>query len=137
MNRNGKVRFSVSRIPVVSELRYVSSRAGPLMQLHFSAASLRSTARSLHLIGVEVSPRAFLRWIAKYTELMERYLATIQPQVSDTWRADEMFLRMKGNLNYLYALMDDSTRFLITQQVANTKYTADVRPLSTSEASCG
>ena len=39
-----------------------------------------------------------------------------------------MFLRMKGNLNSLYALMDDSTRFLIAQ-VANTKYTADVRPL--------
>ena len=36
---------------------------------------------------------------------------------------------MKGNLKYLYALMDDSTRFLIAQQVANTKYTADVRPL--------
>ena len=98
------------------------------MQLYFSGASLRNTARSLDLIGVEVSPRTILRWIAKYTELMERYLSTIQPQVSDTWRANEMFLRMKGNLKYLYALMDDSTRFLIAQ-VANTKYTADVRPL--------
>jgi len=99
------------------------------MQLYFSGASLRNTARSLHLIGVEVSPRTILRWIAKYTELMERYLSTIHPQLSDTWRADEMFLKMKGDLKYLYALMDDSTRFIIAQQVANTKYTADVRPL--------
>jgi transposase-like protein len=60
---------------------------------------------------------------------MENYLTKIQPQLSDTWRADEMFLKMKGNLRYLYALMDDRTRFLIAQQVANTKYTADVRPL--------
>jgi transposase-like protein len=60
---------------------------------------------------------------------MERYLSTIPLQLSDTWRADEMFLKMKGNLKYLYALMDDSTRFLIAQQVANTKYTADVLPL--------
>ena len=72
---------------------------------------------------------AILRWIAKYTEVIERYLSTIQPQLSDTWRADEMFLRMKGNLNSLYALMDDSTRFRIAQEVADTKYTADVRPL--------
>jgi transposase-like protein len=36
---------------------------------------------------------------------------------------------MKGNLKYLYALMDDRTRYLIAQQVANTKYTADVQPL--------
>ena len=28
-----------------------------------------------------------------YTDFMERYLGTIQPQLSDTWRADEMFLK--------------------------------------------
>ena len=99
------------------------------MQLYFSGASLRNTARSLQLIGVEVSPRTILRWIDKYTNLMERYLSTVQPQLSDTWRADEMFLKMKGDLKYLYALLDDQTRFLIAQQVASTKYTADVRPL--------
>jgi len=99
------------------------------MQLYFSGESLRNTARSLRMIGVEVSPRTILRWIDKYTALMERYLSKIQPQVSDTWRADEMFLKMKGNLKYLYALMDDQTRFWIAQEVANSKYTADVRPL--------
>lgn len=99
------------------------------MQLYFSGESLRNTARSLRMIGVEVTPRTILRWIDKYTGLMERYLATIQPQLSDTWRADEIFLKMKGNLKYLYALMDDQTRFWIAQEVANTKYTADVRPL--------
>src|SRR5208337_2384939 len=30
---------------------------------------------------------------------------------------------------YLYALMDDQTRFWIAQEVAGTKYTADVVPL--------
>lgn len=99
------------------------------MQLYFSGESLRNTARSLKMIGVEVSPRTILRWIDKYTALMEKYLAKIQPQLSDTWRADEMFLKMKGNLKYLYALMDDQTRFWIAQEVTNTKYTADVRPL--------
>jgi len=99
------------------------------MQLYFSGESLRNTARSLHMIGVYVSYKTVYLWIRKYTELMERYLVTVQPQVSDTWRADEMFLKMRGELKYLYALMDDQTRFLIAQQVASTKYTADVRPL--------
>jgi transposase-like protein len=99
------------------------------LQLYFSGESLRNTARSLRMIGVEVSPRTILRWIDKYTTLMERYLSKIQPQLSDSWRADEMFLKMKGNLKYLYALMDDQTRFWIAQEVASTKYTADVRPL--------
>jgi transposase-like protein len=60
---------------------------------------------------------------------MEKYLDKITPQVSDTWRADELFLTVKGNMKYLYALMDDQTRFWIAQEVADTKYTADVREL--------
>jgi transposase-like protein len=68
-------------------------------------------------------------WIGKYTALMEKYLDKITPQVSDTWRADELFLKVKGNLKYLYALMDDQTRFWIAQEVADTKFTADLRPL--------
>jgi transposase-like protein len=68
-------------------------------------------------------------WIKKYTELMEKYLDKITPQVSDTWATDELFLKVKGNMKYLYAMMDEQTRFWIAQEVAETKYTADVRPL--------
>ena len=32
-------------------------------------------------------------------------------------------------MKYLYALMDDETRFWIAQQVADTKYTANINPL--------
>ena len=99
------------------------------MQLYFSGESLRNTARSLRLIGVQVSYRTVLNWINKYTALMEKYLDKITPQVSDTWRADELFLTVKGNMKYLYALMDDQTRFWIAQEVADTKFTADLRPL--------
>ncbi|MGP8128753.1 MAG: IS6 family transposase [Candidatus Bathyarchaeia archaeon] len=99
------------------------------MQLYFSGESLRNTARSLRLLGVHVSHKTVFMWIKKYTALMEKYLDRITPKVSDTWRADELFLKVRGNMKYLYALMDDQTRFWIAQEVADTKYTADVRPL--------
>jgi transposase-like protein len=99
------------------------------MQLYFSGESLRNTARSLKLLSSEVSHQTVYNWIEKYTALMEKYLDKITPQVSDTWRADELFLKVKGNMKYLYALMDDQTRFWIAQEVADTKYTADIRPL--------
>jgi transposase-like protein len=60
---------------------------------------------------------------------MHKYLDKITPQVSDTWRADELFLKVRGDTKYLYAMMDNETRFWIAQQVADTKYTADVTPL--------
>jgi len=99
------------------------------MQLYFSGESLRNTARPLRLLGVQVSHQTVYNWIEKYTALMEKYLDKITPQVSDTWATDELFLKVKGNMKYLYAMMDEQTRFWIAQEVADTKYTADVRPL--------
>ena len=99
------------------------------MQLYFSGESLRNVAKSLKLLGVEVSHQTVYNWIAKYTELMNKYLDKITPQVSDTWRADELFLKVKGDMKYLYAMMDNETRFWIAQQVADTKNTADITPL--------
>ncbi len=99
------------------------------MQMYFSGESLRNTAKTLRLIGAEVSYQTVYNWIEKYTALMEKYLDKITPNVSDTWRADELFLKVKGNMKYLYALMDDQTRFWIAQEVAETKFTADLRPL--------
>ncbi len=99
------------------------------MQMYFSGESLRNTAKTLRLIGAQVSHQTVYNWIEKYTALMDKYLDKITPQVSDTWRADELFLKVKGNMKYLYALMDDQTRFWIAQEVADTKNTADVRPL--------
>jgi transposase-like protein len=99
------------------------------MQLYFSGESLRNVARSLQLIGAQVSHQTIYRWITRYTTIMQKYLDKITPQVSDTWATDELFLKIKGNLKYLYAMMDEQTRFWIAQEVGDTKFTADVRPL--------
>ena len=69
------------------------------------------------------------KWLKKYVTLMEGYLEQMKPQVSSTWRADELFLKVKGDMKYLYAMMDNETRFWIAQQVADTKYTADITPM--------
>ena len=95
------------------------------MQLYFSGESLRNTAKSLRLIGVVVSHQTIYNWIEKYTALMDKYLAQIKPQVSDTWRADEMFLKIKGDKKYMYALLDDETRFWIAKEVAGDKFSRE------------
>lgn len=60
---------------------------------------------------------------------MQKYLEQMKTEVSDTWRADELFPKVKGDMEYLYALMDGETRFWIAQQVSDTKYTADIVPM--------
>jgi transposase-like protein len=63
---------------------------------------------------------AIYKCIRKYVRLMESYLDKIKPNVGDAWRTDELFVKIKGDMKYLYALMDDETRFWIAQQVADT-----------------
>ena len=99
------------------------------MQLYFSGESLRNTMKSLKLLGVEVSHQTVYNWINKYVSLMQKYVERIVPNVSDTWRADELYVKIKGDLKYLFALMDDETRFWIAQEVAETKHQHDARRL--------
>jgi transposase-like protein len=99
------------------------------MQLYFSGESLRNTMKSLKLLGVDVSYQTVLNWIKKYVGLMKNYAEKIVPNVSDTWRADEIFIKIKGDMKYLFAMMDDETRFWIAQEVADTKFQHDARNL--------
>jgi transposase-like protein len=108
------------------------------MQLYFSGESLRNTAESLQLLGVEVSYRTILNWIKKYVKLMKEYTEKITPEVSDTWRADELWIKVSGNMKYLFSMMDDETRFWIAQEVAETKDKHDARNLlRMSKEVCG
>lgn len=99
------------------------------IQLYFTGESFRNVQKFLRLQGLKVSHQTVYNWIQRYVGLMQGYLEKIKPNVSNTWRTDELFLKVKGNTKYLYALMDDETRFWIAQQVADRKYTEDVRPL--------
>ncbi len=99
------------------------------LQLYFSGTSLRNTAKFLRLQGVKVSHVAVYKWIKKYIALMKKYTDKLRPKVSDTWRADELWIKIKGDMKYLFAIMDDETRYWIAQEVAETKYKHDARTL--------
>lgn len=99
------------------------------MQLYFTGESFRNVQKFLKLQGVNVSHMGIYKWINKYVRLMQKYLEKIKPNISDVWRTDELYLKVKGNSKYLFALMDDETRFWIAQQVADKKNTSDIRPL--------
>lgn len=99
------------------------------MQLYFTGESFRNVQKFLKLQGVKMSHVAIYKWIKKYVDLMKSYLDKITPNVADSWRADELFVKVRGNPKYLFALMDDQTRFWIAQQITDTKNTSDIRPL--------
>lgn len=57
----------------------------------------------------------------KYISLMDSYVEQITQNVSDRRRTDELWLKMKGDGKWLFAVLDGETRFWIAQQVGNKK----------------
>ena len=53
------------------------------MNLYFNGESLRHVAESMKLFGVEVTHQTIHNWIKKYIGLMDNYLSSITPQVSE------------------------------------------------------
>ncbi|MDA4124267.1 MAG: DDE-type integrase/transposase/recombinase [Thaumarchaeota archaeon] len=125
-----------------NNLGFERMRASPeaitmAIQLYFSGESLRNTQKALRLQGVKVSHVAILKWIRKYIALMDEYLKGFTPQVSDTWRADEMYVKVKGDPKYLFSMMDDETRFWISQEVADTKKKQNTNQFFTQSMKAG
>ena len=136
-NRNGDVQRFVCRdcgVRFVFDDGFKRMGATPqaitgALQLYFSGESLRSTQKFLRLQGVNVSHQTVHNWIARYVSLMKKYLDKITPNVSETWRADELYVKVRGNMKYLFAMMDDETRFWIAQEVSDRKEGHDARGL--------
>lgn len=136
-NKSGDIqRFSCKDCNkwFVFNIGFEGMRANPkaitsAMQLYFTGESLRNVQKFIRLQGVNVSHQTIFNWIKKYTKLMESYLDKLVPQVGDTWRADEVYTKVKGDMKYLFALMDDETRFWIAQEVADSKFKHDARNL--------
>jgi putative transposase len=99
------------------------------MQLYFTGESYRNVQKFLRMQGVKVSHVTIYNWVRKYVGMMERYLKDFEPNVGNVWRADEVYVKFKGNMKYLFALMDDETRFWIAQQVADNKGVDDITPM--------
>ena len=99
------------------------------MNLYFNGESSRKTVQSLTLLGVKTTHVTVQKWIKKYANLMDKYLDTITPQVGESWRTDELYLKIKGDRKYLFAMLDSETRFWIAQMVAENKGNDDVAPM--------
>jgi len=99
------------------------------MQLYFTGESLRGVQKFLKLQGIDMSHVSIYKWVKKYVKLMDNYLSTITPQVGDKWHADEVWVKINGDKKYLFAMMDNDTRFWIAQEVADSKFSHDAQNL--------
>ena len=99
------------------------------VDLVFSGLSTRKTATALKGMNIKVTYQTVLNWADEYASLMDKFMDDIRPQVGEKWRTDEVYLKIKGERKYLFAMLDSETRFWIAKMVATHKGNDDVAPM--------
>jgi len=104
------------------------------MDLYFKGISLRQIRDHIkQFYGVSVWQSTIYYWIRKYVELMKKYVAQFTPNVGGVWHIDETVVNVrgskmaKGNYDWLWNLMDNETRFILSSQIHKNRFTADAR----------
>ena len=91
------------------------------MHLHFSGMSSRAIADLFEARGIDVSGSAIWRWIERYSRITGLYTDSLTPAVGKWFRADEVWVKIRGKKYYLFATMDDDTRYWLAGELADSK----------------
>ena len=92
------------------------------LQMYYSGMSVRDISNHYEMMGIEVSHMTIYRWICNYSKMTSVYLNGIVPRVGNWFRADEVWIKVNGKQNYLFASMDDDTRYWLASDMAETKF---------------
>lgn len=104
------------------------------IDLYFKGVSLRKIKEHIVMFhGVNVSHVAILGWIRKFGEVVSPFVDQFKPELSGVYHVDEMMVHVrkeengKGHYQWLWNMMDNTTRFWITSKVSQRKDVEDAR----------
>lgn len=105
------------------------------IDLYFKGVSLRKVAdHLLQFYGVKVADTSVLRWIQKFADVVAPFVDSIKaPNMSGVYHVDEMVVHVrkeemeKGHYQWLWNMMDETTRYWITSKVSQRRETEDAR----------
>jgi putative transposase len=107
------------------------------LDLYFKGVSLRKVCDHLkQFYGIEITHGAIIKWIRKFVKLVKPYVDQIEPpHLSGIYHVDEMMVHVrkekmeKGDYQWLWNLMDNTTRFWICTRVSQKREVADGRAI--------
>ena len=106
------------------KMRYDPKTITQAIQMYYQGMSVRDIECNLEMVDINVRHSSIYRWITKYSKMVSNYLEDVVPRTNDRVmvRADEVWIKVAGNQNYLFASMDDDTRFWLASDMAETKF---------------
>lgn len=94
------------------------------IQMYYQGMSARDVASNFEMVGTDVCHKTVYNWVSEYSRLVGGYLDGVVPRTRDraVVRADEVWIRVAGEQKYLFASMDDDTRYWLASEMAHTKF---------------
>jgi transposase-like protein len=119
------------RYSLLKKAKYSPETVSLTLDLYFSGMSLAKIANTLNRnYDMTMNKITVYRWIQKFIPKISDYVNSLAPQLSDTWHADELFVKMKNGVEYkadtrewhriafLWNVMDRKTRFLLSSKLS-------------------
>lgn len=109
------------------------------LDLYFKGVSLRKISHHLkQFYNLNIGHMSVFRWIEKYIGIMNEYVNDIQPEIGEVWHTDEMMVKIDGTWEYLWNVIDESTRFQLASVVSKERKTRDARMVfQKAKKNCG
>jgi transposase-like protein len=139
-NYNGKQLFKCKdcktkfREGLIKKAHYSPETITLTLDLYFSGLSTRKIARTVNdHFDMDIDQSTIYRWIERFIPRISEYVRTLTPKLSETWHADELFVRMKGgqtrvgkgtarmDIALLWNVMDRKTRFLLASKLSKAR----------------
>jgi transposase-like protein len=95
------------------------------LDMYYKGASFRKiTQHVAQFYGLKVTHVAILKWVRKFSELIDQYITGLTPQLSGVWNCDEMKTEMvheepiNGERFYwLWNALDNQSRYLVASHL--------------------
>ncbi|MCJ7571668.1 MAG: IS6 family transposase [Candidatus Thermoplasmatota archaeon] len=71
--------------------------------------------------GLNMPKSTVWRWIIKYSKMVNEYVLSLKPHLSEIWIADETVVNIWGEQYWYWDIIDTDTRFLIASHLSKTR----------------
>ena len=119
-----------------SNMKFNPETVTKCLDLYFKGTSLRAITDHMgQFHDLEINYSTITRWVKKYINVIDKYVSTLEPTVSNMWHADEMMVKVKDNdteskrenLSWLWNVMDTETRFLLASLISKKRSTIEAK----------
>jgi transposase-like protein len=98
------------------------------LNLYYDGLSTWKIQRQIaKIFKVDVNVTAIWKWIMKYSEFVDDYVSTLQPQLFGKYHHGETEIKVGGEDKYLWETLDKYTRFLVAHLLSESRTSDDAK----------